>query len=261
MRSRYYSFYPSAVETDVAFTHQVDLLCREIGERGKAKLTVDRVSEGVPPAPASTPAPAPAPQASAPARDRALAPAPAPAPATPVLISTAPEPSFSPRMQMTTAPTQPVGSVGLAEVASLFKEQQTLLLERDEKARAEMDTRLETQRAEMRAEMEKQRQELTPAPPQEAISAGQLAALQARLQAMNQAKLLDEEELFALEDLCADFAELKSISVGGVMTKEMVLASPALVAAATLCKLVGVSEQIAGDAAFARQVRRKFVSK
>jgi hypothetical protein len=186
----------------------------------------------------------------------ALAPTTTPVRVT-ALPSTAPEPNFGPSMQMTTAPTQHVGSVGLAEIASLFKEQQmfmekqqALLLERDEKARAEMDARLE-----------KQRQELTPTPPQEAVSAGQLAALQARLQGIYQAKLLEEEELFALEDLCADFAELKTISVGGVMTKEMVLASPALVVAATLYKLVGVSEQIVGDAAFARQARRKFVSK
>ena len=101
---------------------------------------------------------------------------------------------------------------------------------------------------------------LTPAPPQEAVSAEQLAALQARLEAVHQANLLTEEELFALEDLCADYAELKTISVG-VMTKEMVLASLAPEAAATLYKLVGVSEQIAGDAAFARQARRKFVAK
>eukprot|EP01046_Picozoa_sp_COSAG06_P049745 COSAG06_NODE_7723_length_2398_cov_5.069161_2_plen_168_part_00 len=114
----------------------------------------------------------------------------------------------------------------------------------------------EQQRAEMRAEMKQQRQELTPS---EAISAEQLATLQARLEAVHQAKLLSEAELFVLEDICADYAELKTISTS-VMTKEMVFASPALEAAATLYKLVGVSEQIVGDAAFARQAWRKFVA-
>jgi hypothetical protein len=114
----------------------------------------------------------------------------------------------------------------------------------------------EQHRAEMRAEMKQQRQELTPS---EAISAKQLATLQARLEAVHQAKLLSDEELFVLEDICADYAELKTISTS-VMTKEMVFASPALEAAATLYKLVGVSEQIVGDAAFARQARRKFVA-
>ena len=125
-----------------------------------------------------------------------------------------------------------------------------------EQQRAEMEARAEQHRAEMRAEMKQQRQELTPS---EAISAEQLATLQARLESVHQAKLLSDEELFVLEDICADYAELKTISTS-VMTKEMVFASPALEAAATLYKLVGVSEQIVGDAAFARQARRKFVA-
>jgi hypothetical protein len=129
--------------------------------------------------------------------------------------------------------------------------------------RLELEAKLDEQRreteqqcVEMRAEMKQQRQELTPS---EAISAEQLATLQARLEAAHQAKLLSDEELFVLEDICADYAELKTISTS-VMTKEMVFASPALEAAATLYKLVGVSEQIVGDAAFARQARRKFVA-
>ena len=160
------------------------------------------------------------------------------------------------------------------KMESRMEKQQTLLIERDEKAkqdakaeRAEMDAKMESQRAEMEARLEKQQAameakvaELTPAPPQEAVSAEQLTTLQARLETIHQAKLLTEEELFALEDLCADYVELKTISAG-VMTKEMALASPALEAAATLYKLVGVSEQVAGDAAFARQARRKFVAK
>ena len=115
--------------------------------------------------------------------------------------------------------------------------------------RAEMDKeRAEAKKdhAKMRAEIEKQREQLAP---QEAVSAGQLAALQARIETIYQAKLLTEEELFTLEDLCADYAELKSAI--GTVTKEM----------AALHKLVGVSEQIVGDAVFTRQARRKFVAK
>ena len=149
---------------------------------------------------------------------------------------------------------QHVGSVdGLMVLSGLFKEQQLLLLERDEKAkqdakaeRVEMDARMQSQRAEMEARMNAKIAELTP---QEAVSAEQLATLQARLETIHQAKLLTEEELFTLEDLCADYAELKSTV--GTVTKEMT----------TLHKLVGVSEQVAGDAAFARQVRRKFAAK
>ena len=151
----------------------------------------------------------------------------------------------------------------LMALSDLFKEQNL----REDKARAQMKGEMERQQRDMEARLEKQQAvmdakvaALTPAPPQEAVSAEQLAALQARLEAAHQANLLTEEELFALEDLCADYAELKTISVG-VMTKEMVLASLAPEAAATLYKLVGVSEQIAGDAAFARQARRKFVGR
>ena len=57
--------------------------------------------------------------------------------------------------------------------------------------------------------MEKQRveadakiAELTPAPPQEAVSAGQLAALQARLEQLHAAKQLTDDELFACEGEC-----------------------------------------------------------
>ena len=95
--------------------------------------------------------------------------------------------------------------------------------------------------------------------PPEAISSEQLAALQGRLETLHEAKLLSEEELFALEDLCADATELQ-LTVGAV-TKEMIFSAPgpAFEAATKVHKLVGLSEQFAGDAAFARQAKRKFV--
>jgi hypothetical protein len=126
------------------------------------------------------------------------------------------------------------------------------LVERDETARQEMEKlRKEVVDARIQAaEFETERRirgEMT-------VTDGQLSALQARLEALHVANLLSDDELFSLEDLCADFAELQATA--GVVTKELLLA---VSSAATLQKLVGVSERMASDKAFARQARRKFV--
>ena len=112
-------------------------------------------------------------------------------------------------------------------------------VERDEAARQSAATEM----ASMRVEIAELREALTP---QGAISDQQLSALQQRLEGMHAAKLLSDDEMFALEDLCADYVELQS-SVG-VVVKEMT----------SLHKLVALSEKLAGDSAFARQARRKF---
>ena len=113
----------------------------------------------------------------------------------------------------------------------------------------------------MRAEMAKMRYEpepLTPALPQELISAEQLASLQARLESLLAAQLLTEEEFFALEDLCADYLEVQTFAAG-VLTQEAVGSNPAYGEVAKLAQLIAVSEGLASDAGFARQARRKFV--
>ena len=97
--------------------------------------------------------------------------------------------------------------------------------------------------AKMEMALAKQREELIPAP--------QLAALQRRLEALHSAQLLSEEELYTLEDLCADYLALKpSVTVG--FTPELISV------AATLSKLISLSEGMAADGSFARQARRKF---
>jgi hypothetical protein len=100
---------------------------------------------------------------------------------------------------------QLAASAQLSSVGGLL-EISKLLIERDEKAkqelkaeRAEMRAEMESQRAEMRVQLEKQREALTPARPQEAISAEQLEALQARLEKLHGAKLLSDDELYACE--------------------------------------------------------------
>ena len=117
------------------------------------------------------------------------------------------------------------------------------------------------EKAETEAKMEQLKAELTPAPPTPAITQEQLAALQSRIEGLHVAKLLADEELFALEDMVADYVELTmSVTDGRVITREMLYSLPTVAAASNLDKLVGLSAAMVGDAAFARQARRKFMS-
>ena len=76
---------------------------------------------------------------------------------------------------------------------------------------------------------------------------------------MHEARLLSDDELFALEDICADYLELKT-STAGVLTQELACANPRGAAAwAKLAKMVVLSEGTASDPRCARQLRRKFV--
>ena len=68
----------------------------------------------------------------------------------------------------------------------------------------------------------------------------QITALQARLEALHAAKLLADEELFALEDAIADALEAPDDDD-------------------RTARMVALSGRMAADAAFSRQLRRKFV--
>ena len=73
--------------------------------------------------------------------------------------------------------------------------------------------------------------------------------------------LLAGQELYALEDLIADYVELKTEMAGRVITKQMIHSSPGLsfTAAGKLQKLVALAQAMNGDAAFARQARKRFL--
>ena len=122
-----------------------------------------------------------------------------------------------------------------------------------ERVKHEMEVKTEQQRADAEAQRRTVeaglREEVERAKPQaasEAISAVQLEALQARLQALHTAKLLTEDELGNLEDTIADCvevlptADVKDHAVG--QTVRMVL----------------LSERMQVDGSFARQLKRKF---
>jgi hypothetical protein len=73
-----------------------------------------------------------------------------------------------------------------------------------------------------------------------------VVALQARLESLHVAKILSDEELYALEDVIADDAEgaLEDGAPGD--------------AKGAISRMVALSSRMAGDAAFGRQLRRKF---
>ena len=216
----YYEFFAAAVDTDDKFMKQMDALTREIGDRGRVKQTTAGarvvVSEGVPPAPA----PAPAPRALAP-----LVPAPAPAPATPprsaaLMPSAATDQVYSPSVQMVPMQSSSADALGMVE----------RLLDEAKADRAAMEARLEAKDAKMEAKLAEQRQEMEAkleatyakaaeekanmeakmeakvaeltAPAPAAISDDQVAALQARLEALNAAKLLSDEVRAPYSSLC-----------------------------------------------------------
>ena len=109
-----------------------------------------------------------------------------------------------------------VSAGSFAELSTFMKEQM-LLLERTEQTRheteakieAKMETRMEEQRQQMQEQrqqmqeqMKEQRQQIEELKrPHEAISAQQMKTLTARLEAMHAAKMLSDDELFAVEDL------------------------------------------------------------
>ena len=234
----YYRFYGKDLVDESVFESQMDMLTREIGDRGKPQLP-----EAVPPVatprlrtpvPIRTPAPAPI---------QAPAPAPAPAPTALVTASApAPAPLATPERSFTP-------SVWSASAATPMTTQHQVVDALPLMERMLQEARIE--KLAMRAEIDKLRSEMTPK--LQHPSDEQLATLQARLESIHEGKLLTDEEFFALEDCCADFAELEPAELQvGVATGETI----ELVA--KMRKLVCVSEKVATDAAFARQARRKF---
>jgi hypothetical protein len=229
----YYRFLPDEVADEALFQERMDALCREIGDRAQQQARV-QLQEAVPPA-RSVVAPAPAP---------AARPAAAAAPA--VMATPQRTGSFTPSLQLSS----PAGSttvVDRASVTDILLSQQRLMLEREDRLRQEAKADLDLKIKELEVR-------LTQAAPAEAISERQLGDLSARLEALHAAGLLTEDELNSLEDLLADYLELKA-SYGGTVTLEIVQSNEV---ARGLLKLVGVSEGLAADAAFARQCRRKF---
>ena len=153
-----------------------------------------------------------------------------------------------------------------ALVERLLEQQRQMMKEQREEAKAEradMEARLINQRQAMEAELEAKdvRMAQLAAPPTEAISDAQITTLQARVESLHAAKLLADEELYALEDLVADYVELAASMPSAAITEAMIYCSPGNTfdVASKLHKLMRVSATMPNDVAFARQARRKYL--
>jgi len=161
------------------------------------------------------------------------------------------------------APTHvpPAGGTSLAELSGFLE----IMQQQADRTEAKMDAlrkEAEAQRkeadAQRKEEAEVQRQEAEAqknearevAAAKVCVSEAQLEALQARLDALHQAKLLTDDEVYTLEDCVADFIECRSSAT--------VAAAEMDAAAEKAKKLVGLSEGVAKDGMLARQLRRKF---
>ena len=140
------------------------------------------------------------------------------------------------------------------EVSAFMTEQLQLQRDHDAKVRAEMEAKLQAQK-QADAKLERQREETESLREQarvrtaaEAISEEQLEALQSRLVALHEAKLLTDEESDTAEDITIDCLEL--LGKAPMTTLE----NPAVDKVRTMIVL---SEKVAADRAFARQLRRK----
>ena len=121
-----------------------------------------------------------------------------------------------------------------------------------EQQRQGAETTLEAQKQEVEAqkkENETLRAELAARPrlAKEVVGEEELAALQSRLQSLHDAKLLTDEEAYGLEDAIVDCIEVMPTAGASAPEVEKV------------AKMVLVSAKVPGDAALARQLRRKFV--
>ncbi len=218
----YYPFFEETEHEDQAtFEKRVDALARELGNRGKTGVKTNAcISEGVPPSAVTVDA------SSAPASAPLTAPAVAQAAETPQRPSTA-----------------PVDTTTIKDLAQfIIQMRQDAVAERDQ-----LEAKL---KAEHKAEMDKLRAEI--------ISPDEMLALQARLERLHSTQMLTDDEFFELENLCCDFHEVKAATIGGSPMQEMLYSRPeGLIVASKLARLIAVSEGLASDAGFARQIRRR----
>ena len=104
------------------------------------------------------------------------------------------------------------------------------------------ETKLEAQRKDLEGKSEAHRRET-----QGQARTNKVTALQLRFEALSEAKLLEDEELSAIEDKVADAIGAAATEDGADGAWECVM------------QMVRLSEGIASEKTFARQLRRKFV--
>eukprot|EP01052_Picozoa_sp_SAG31_P008665 SAG31_NODE_441_length_15661_cov_17.905423_8_plen_230_part_00 len=221
----YYKFHGDDLSDNLGFETRMDSLTREIGDRAKVHQA---------PLQGSTQA---AGQGATQVSDLVLT------AHTPVAAATG-----NAGLQST------VTADSLALIEKLLGE----LLQREqiEKKDAEAEKmQMQTDIARLQREIKSQKEDL--------ITADQIAALQQRLQIMHGKQLVNDDELHHVEDVIADFVELKLLTGNRMITEKMVYhcfpgrSNVQFTIVANLHKLVHLSETLIEDGALARQMRRK----
>jgi chromosome segregation ATPase len=133
------------------------------------------------------------------------------------------------------------------ETAETQRQEAEAKLEEQRRQTEQQRQELETKAERLRQEMEKRLHDTKPQRATEAITEGQLEALQARLQGLHEAKLLSEDDLCCLEDTIADCIEV--LLTADVQERSV----------DRTVRMSQLSEKMAADAWLARQLRRKFV--
>ena len=164
----YFNFHPAAVDTEAAFSQQMDAVVRELGPRGQPSAPRSRVSEGVP-------------AQVTPPRSAAFAP-----------IAAADQP-FSPSMQMVATHSSSSVVSSAAMVERLLDEAKADRAEA-KADRAAMEARLEAKDATLGAKDAIIAELMArPAPATATVSEEQLATLQARFEGLHAANLFTDE--------------------------------------------------------------------
>jgi hypothetical protein len=158
--------------------------------------------------------------------------------------------------EQSSLPASAAAGVSLTEVSAFMTEQLDRQREHDEKLREEMvtlreaavESRLRAQAAESKLREQAIEHRHTLCIEQQR----QLPALQARLEALHAAKLLGDEDLYAVEDAIADSSfEGRSAPAQGEEEKEEEEGGNQRVA-----RLIALSAKVTSDRAFARQLQR-----
>ena len=266
-------WYPlyGADDGDEVFENAVDAIAREIGDRGRRRQAEPQAQQheqvqqheqepqlqphvqqtsSTPFAPFPTPAPAPM-MAATPDRGGY----------SPSIHASSPQ-TLATSGSLPTVLSSSGGGANLAEFAGflqLFKQHQEDTVASHRTAEDALDAKIEQKLLLASATAAA----AAAAAPQEASMAEQVQAVQARLEQMHEQGLLADEVLFALEDLVADVVEARASSLDTVITKQMLHAwtddvRQRLASAAKLHQPVELGEAVQTDAAFARQIKRKF---
>ena len=122
------------------------------------------------------------------------------------------------------------------KLVALLREERTVAEAKMEQQRQASEAKMEQHRQEAKAEAVEFRQELE-TQRQASEAATQVAMLQARLETLHGAQLLDEEVLYLAEDAIADCEDLAADD--------------------KISRLIALSTKMTSDRAFARQLQRK----